>query len=300
MSENILRQLGVTVFSNQGLLPLRIKGPITQTRLLVDAEESSQALSGLLIALPFGQKDADIRLTGLKSRPYVEMTLEMLSQFGIEVWHEDLMRYRIKARQQINIDQYTIEGDWSGAAFALVAGAMAGKCTLHQLNPYSAQGDKNILDVLEQCGAQIEVHEAGISVSKNQLEAFEYHAEDTPDLFPPLVALAANCEGTSIIHGISRLFNKESNRFEALQKEFGQLNIDIKKEGDSMLVHGGKIKGAQVFTHHDHRVAMSLFIAGLRAESPVIIDGMECISKSYPGFLADMARLKADYSILEP
>jgi len=199
-----------------------------------------------------------------------------------------------------NTKQYDIEGDWSGAAFALVAGAISGQSTVYQLNTSSFQGDKNILKVLQECGAKVKTDGKGITVSKSDLIAFECNAEDTPDLFPPLVALAANSSGTSKIHGISRLIHKESNRFEALKKEFGLLNIRIEKEGDTMLVHGGKIGGAQVFSHNDHRIAMALFVAALSAKDPVIIDGMECISKSYPGFLKDMADLHADHSILEP
>lgn len=299
-TEDILVKLGVKVHSNQGFLPLRVKGPIHQSLLEVDAANSSQELTGLLITLPFCTKGGEIHVKGLKSRPYIEMTLEMLQKFGIEVWHKDLSYFRITGRQQINTGHFTVEGDWSGAAFILVAGAISGKCVVRQLNTDSMQGDKNILGVLKKCGTTIETEGHSVTAEKKDLNAFEYFAEDTPDLFPPLVALASHCRGSSKIHGISRLFHKESNRFEALQKEFGKLQVDIQKEGDSMLVQGGNLRGGQVYSHQDHRIAMSLFVAGLAGKSPVIIDGMECITKSYPNFLNDMTRLKADYSILEP
>lgn len=299
-SIDMLLQMGVSVQSNNGFLPLRIKGPVNQNILTMDAQLSSQVLSGLLIALPFCQKNSEISLTGLNSRPYIEMTLEMLERSGIVISRHDLSYFSIQGKQKINAKQFDIEGDWSGAAFALVAGAISGQCTVDQLNSSSVQGDKNILKVLQDCGAKVENNGKQITVSKSDLVAFEYHAEGTPDLFPPLVALAANCSGTSKIHGISRLIHKESNRFEALKKEFGLLNIRIQNEGDTMFVQGGKIGGANVFSHNDHRIAMALFVAGLNAKDPVIINGMECISKSYPGFLRDMADLHADHSILEP
>ncbi|HAY71245.1 MAG TPA: 3-phosphoshikimate 1-carboxyvinyltransferase [Saprospirales bacterium] len=299
-SIEILHQMGVSVQSNNGFLPLRIKGPVNQNIFTVDAQLSSQVLSGLLIALPFCQKNSEISLTGLNSRPYIEMTLEILERSGIAIISKDLSYFSIRGKQKNNSKQYDIEGDWSGAAFALVAGAIAGQSTVDQLNTSSFQGDKNILKVLEESGAKVDTHGRRITVSKSSLVAFDYNAEDTPDLFPPLVSLAANCSGTSKIHGISRLIHKESNRFETLKKEFGLLNIRIDNEGDTMLVHGGKIGGASVFSHLDHRIAMALFVAALSAKNPVIIDGMECISKSYPGFLKDMAGLGADHSILDP
>ncbi len=300
MSENILRQLGVSVRSNNGFLPITIKGPVADPVINTDAKDSSQALTGLLMALPFGKKDAEIRLTGLKSRPYIAMTLDILEKFGIEIRQNDLKHFAIHGRQNINLDHFCIEGDWSSASFALVAGAIAGQCTVDQLNITSVQGDRNILGILDQCGASIQEKDNSVTITKSGLKAFEYDAQDTPDLFPPLVALAANCYGTTKIHGVSRLAFKESNRYEALRQEFGKLRIHIGKEGDTMLIEGGKIHGGFVNTYNDHRIAMALFVAALCAKGQVVIEGMECISKSYPGFLEDMKILNADYDFLEP
>ena len=189
---------------------------------------------------------------------------------------------------QDGVLEYTVEGDWSGGAFLLVAGAIAGPITIGGLDNWSTQADKAILQALCDCGAMVETGEEELRIGPGRLHAFRFNATDCPDLFPPLVALAAYCEGTSVISGVSRLAHKESNRGLTLQEEFGKMGIAIDLVGDTMLVRGGAIRGARVHSRHDHRIAMACAVAALRADGEVIIEDAQAIDKSYPDFYRDL------------
>jgi 3-phosphoshikimate 1-carboxyvinyltransferase len=193
---------------------------------------------------------------------------------------------------------YTVEGDWSGGAFLLVAGAVAGGITVKGLDVFSTQADKAILKTLMDCGANISIETEQIVVSPagvRGLQPFHFNATDCPDLFPPLVALAAYCNGTSVIEGVSRLAHKESNRGLTLQQEFKKMGAEIKLQDDLMIIEGGGgLKGAKIHSHHDHRIAMACAVAALKAAGETIIEGAEAINKSYPGFFEDLKSLHAD------
>jgi 3-phosphoshikimate 1-carboxyvinyltransferase len=187
--------------------------------------------------------------------------------------------------------EYTVEGDWSGGAFLLVAGAVAGPITVKGLDIRSTQADKAILQALRDSGAAIEIKN-DIVVGPAKLKAFRFDATECPDLFPPLVALAAYCEGTTVIEGVSRLAHKESNRGLTLQDEFGKMGLTIELDGDRMLVYGGgALKGATVHSRHDHRIAMACAVGALRAAGPVTIEEAEAINKSYPDFYEHIKQL---------
>jgi 3-phosphoshikimate 1-carboxyvinyltransferase len=288
-----LRQIGAGCKTNKGYAPVTIAGPAEGGKIEIDAAVSSQFLTGLLMALPLCPKDSVIEVTGLKSTPYVRMTLGLLDNFGLNVkYRDDLTEFAIEGAQSYRPTTYTIEGDWSGASFLLVAGAVAGRATVTGLDPLSFQADRAILDVIEGAGARVNVEENVVSVEKRKLEAFSFDATDCPDLFPPLVALAAHCEGTSVIRGARRLMHKESDRARALQEEFGKMGIVVETTGDEMRVHGGVVRGATVDSHNDHRIAMACGVAALAAQGEVLIEGSECVAKSYPGFFSDLDRLK--------
>jgi 3-phosphoshikimate 1-carboxyvinyltransferase len=194
--------------------------------------------------------------------------------------------------------EYAVEGDWSGAAFLLVAGAVAGNIALTGLDPASAQADKSVLEALVNSGAKISVSPARIQVGQALLKSFHFNATDCPDLFPPLVALAAFCNGKTTIEGVSRLAHKESNRALTLQEEFGKMGVRIDLIDDLMIIHGGgNVTGAVVHSRHDHRIAMACAVAALRASGPTTIQKADAISKSYPGFYEDLLALKAQVSV---
>src|SRR6266496_1220284 len=195
------------------------------------------------------------------------------------------------------------ESDWSGGAFLLIAGAIAGNITVQGLDIASTQADKAVLKALMDCGCKILIEEKQIQVGPGELKAFHFDATDCPDLFPPLVALASYCEGTTVIEGVYRLTHKESNRALTLQEEFGKMGIEIELQGNKMHIRGGTgVKGAHVHSRHDHRIAMACAVEALKAEGETIIDDAEAVNKSYPNFYEHIqllgAKLNAQYSTL--
>lgn len=290
-----LRDLGVDVRSHGGLLPLTVTGPIMGGETTVDGSVSSQFITGLLMALPLAKYDTTFRVTSVKSTPYIDMTLDLLDRFGIETKHNDYVEFYVEGGQKYVPCEFSIEGDWSGASCMLVAGAIAGSLTVRNLNQMSKQADITILDALALAGAEIEIMRDAVKVTQPEyLSAFEFDATHCPDLFPALVALAANCHGISNISGAGRLLHKESDRAESLREEYARLGIEVDiSRPDVIYIRGGEIKGATVDSHADHRIAMSLAVAALNSSAPVTITGAESVDKSYPAFWADLEYISA-------
>ena len=289
-----LQNLGVNCNTNNGFLPVKVKGPIRGGKVEVDGSESSQFISGLLMACPLAKSDTEVLVSDLKSRPYIDLTIDLLKKFNIKIENLDYQHFKIQGNQKYKSANIELEGDWSGAAFLLVASALNGEVRVSGLNQFSEQADRNILVALAEAGVQLKHENGDISISKSQLSAFEFDATHCPDLFPPLAVLAAAANGVSKIKGVDRLKNKESNRGKTLQEELGKLGIEIILDGNMMLVKGGKIKGGTIFSHHDHRIAMAAAVSGLNAEKPVIIQNAECVSKSWPSFFDDLKSLNVD------
>jgi 3-phosphoshikimate 1-carboxyvinyltransferase len=298
--DEILPQLGVKIKSNEGKLPMVIQGPLQPKNIEVDGSLSSQFLTGLLMAYAAaGAKDVSIKVNNLKSKPYIALTLDVMKQFGLQVpenknFEEFIFPGNPAHHSPSPIHQYTVEGDWSGGAFLLVAGAIAGPITVRGLDMMSTQADKAIAEALMKANAGIAIEAKGIKLHPAQMKAFEFDATDCPDLFPPLVALAAYCKGQTKIKGVSRLTHKESNRALTLQDEFDKMGVRIDLEDDMMVVHGGGIvKGADVHSHHDHRIAMACAVAALKANSETVIEEAQAVNKSYPDFYEHLRQLGA-------
>lgn len=296
--DEIFPQLNVSIKSNSGKLPLHIKGPIVPKTITVDGSLSSQFLTGLLMSYSsLNASNVSINVVDLKSKPYIDLTLDVMKQFGMKIPVNH--NYREFSFSNENIVQtnnhpitYQVEGDWSGASFLLVAAAIAGSIELKGLKINSTQADKAILNALKDCGCLLELHNDVIKVSCDELKPFTFNATECPDLFPPLVALASFCKGQSFIKGVTRLKHKESNRALTLQEEFMKLGVKIDINDDVMIIHGvEKVKSAQVFSHQDHRITMACAIAALRSEGVIEIDGAEAINKSYPNFYKDLISL---------
>ena len=292
--------LGVEIHSNSGKLPIMLRGPLHPKNITVNGSMSSQFLTGLLFAFAKACKaPVNIRVKDLSSRPYIDLTISVLNYFGFQVDNENYETFTLHPRKALMAHsiKYTVEGDWSNAAFLLVAGAVSGEITLAGADLNSKQGDKNIMEALYDCGAEVKIHEREITVKKNKLKAFDFDATHSPDLFPPLVALAAYCQGTSTIKGVNRLLFKESNRALTLRNEFKKMNVDIELNGDLMLIKGGReVKGAKVSSNNDHRIAMACAVAALGAKGNTTIHDADAINKSYPGFYKDLKELKARVS----
>ncbi len=296
--DEIFPKLGIQITSNGGKLPLKIKGPLQPVNIEVDGSLSSQFLTGLLMAYgAAGAEDVAIRVKNLKSKPYIDLTLQVMKHFGVEVENQDYEAFYFRRPQRYFAENYVVEGDWSGAAFLLVAGAVSGKIFVRGLDINSTQADKAIMQALMSSGADIEMQEEGIVIGPADLQGFHFDATDCPDLFPPLVALASYCKGTTVIEGVSRLAHKESNRGITLQEEFGRMGIDIELAGDKMTISGGKVAGANVHSHHDHRIAMACAVAALKASGDTIIEDADAVNKSYPNFFRHLEILGVSVDI---
>ena len=298
--DEIFPKLGISIQSNSGFLPITIRGPLKPANIEIDGSLSSQFLTGLLMAYAAaGARDVEIKVNDLKSKPYIDLTLDVLKKFGVDVENHKYETFKFGYTAEngnlLEPATYTVEGDWSAGAFLLVAGAIAGNITVKGLNKASAQADKEILKALIDCGAAITVDENTVTIGPAPLTAFSFDATDCPDLFPPLVALASYCEGISYIKGVSRLAHKESNRGVTLQEEFGKMGILVELDDDIMRVHGGSaIRGASVRSHHDHRIAMACAVAALNAEGETVIGDAEAVNKSFPDFYDRLKSLGAN------
>lgn len=290
--EEHLTQMGVRVISKKGFLPLIIQGKMIGGTMEIDGSASSQFLSGMLMSLPLIDEDSTLIVHNLKSIPYVQMTLNTLQAFGIEVEHEHFEKFSVAGRQAYSCANYTVEGDWSSASYWLVAAALGHSVSVSGLNLESAQADKHLLEILESASCTIVTSNDQITVDGSKRKAFTTDATHCPDLFPALVTFAAFCDGVSIISGVHRLKNKESDRGQALQQEFGKLGLKIDIEGDKMIVHGGtELVSTHVDSHNDHRIAMCLAIAASKLAGEMTITGAESVAKSYPGFWGDFGKL---------
>ena len=285
-----LRQLGVEVRDGGGRLPIEVKGPMRGGEITVDGSVSSQFITGLLLALPLSESDTVINVTKAVSKPYLDMTIDIASRFGVAIEHNDYEQFYIAGGQSYTPMSYSIEGDWSAAAMLLVAGAVAGQVTVGNISMLSKQADVAICRALVAAGAELTSEQASITAAHRPLQAFEFDATECPDLFPALATLAAAAEGVSTLVGTRRLEHKESNRAEAIAKEFGRLGIEVDLSTDNVMkIRGGKIAGGvEVDSHGDHRMAMTLAVAGLISDNGVTIRGAECVAKSYPNFFEDI------------
>ncbi|TVR74010.1 MAG: 3-phosphoshikimate 1-carboxyvinyltransferase [Marinilabiliales bacterium] len=290
--EESLRALGVECTTVNGCLPVTVRGPLPGGKAVIDGSFSSQVLTGILIASPYAASDVTLLVKNLKSRPYIDMTLKVMELFGVEVENRGYSEFLVRHGQRYQPREYRVEGDWSGAAFLLVAGATGGSVTVENLDTSSPQADRAIVDALERAGANVATGTGEVTVSRGNLEAFMFDATDCPDLFPPLVTLAAFCEGTTTIRGAERLLHKESNRAATLSREFGKLGVEVKVTGDIMKIKGGGCNGGTVESHGDHRIAMACATAAIAAHGEVLIEGAEAVAKSYPRFFEDMESLR--------
>ena len=295
-------------------VPLTIEGPLKAGRAEISGKHGSQLISGLLMALPFAEKNSSLIVHEPKSIPYMFITLEVLKKFGIKVGNDMLggpdflasegdwslcteMVFKMKGGQKYKAADIDLEGDWSAAANFLVAGAVFGKVVLHGLDTTSLQADLSIMDILMDAGAslsQLDGDKGDITVQRAPLKAFNVDASNCPDLFPIISVLAAFCQGTSRLAGVGRLANKESDRAKAILEMLTSMGVKASIEGDEMVIEGhglaqrllggSLLKGGSYTSHHDHRMVMALKVAAHGADGPIMIDDEECVAKSFPQF----------------
>jgi len=287
-----LPALGIGIPGFTGYLPFSVQGPLQARSVKVNAAGGSQFLSGLLFALSgCATEPITISVTGLKSKPYIDLTLGILSHFGKPIKHNNYREFYIDPAIFVNKEtiEINIAGDWSSAAFMLVAGALAGNISVTNLNFNSKQADKAIIDVLKNAGAEMAITDNSVTVKSSFLQPFEFDATHCPDLFPILAVLATCCNGESCIKGVHRLFNKESNRVASIADMLWDFQVPFSMEDDTLSISGqGFFQGTRIDSQDDHRIVMAAAIAALRANGPVEISNAIAINKSYPDFFKDL------------
>lgn len=282
----LFAQHGVQCETDGGL-PLTVRGQLTPGRYEIAGNISSQYITGLLLALPILDGDSEIVLTTeLESRPYVDMTVKVMADYSVFVEETDY-GYFIKGNQNYVKRDYIVEGDWSQAAFFMVAGALFGDVTLTGLDLNSSQGDKQIVNILKRFGASIEVSEDSICVHKSSLKGIEINAKNIPDMVPSLAVAGAYASGETIITGAERLRLKESDRIESVVYNLSKLGADITVLPDGMVIRHSVLHPAELRGYNDHRIVMSMTVAATGVDGECVIDDAQSISKSYPAFFDD-------------
>jgi len=274
-----------------------VKGKLVAGRYEIDATISSQYVTGLLMALPLLEGESEIVLLGRAvSAPYIEITLEVLAAAGIEIERRET-GYFIPGRKRYLPIESCIPGDFSGAAFPLVSGALGGAVTVSGLDLSSKQGDKAIVDVLRSVGADVVVSGNAITVRKDRLEGFIADVGETPDLAPVLAVLASYATGKSVLRRVSRLRAKESDRLLAIREMLTAAGIETGEGADELIIVGGQPHGGRFMTFADHRMAMAEAVLAAYSTGESEIDDMTCVKKSYPSFWRDYSALGGEYEV---
>jgi 3-phosphoshikimate 1-carboxyvinyltransferase len=290
-----LAQLGVQAVSEKGdgCPPVMVHGGLRGGKANLSGAISSQYLSALLFISPLAPQGAAIEITGdLVSRPYVDLTLDVLGDFGISYYREGYRYFHLPGGQCYLAQDYAIEADASSASYFWAAAALTrGRVTIANLFADSSQGDVGFLKVLEQLGCRVSSGEAGLTVEGGPLQGVEVDMAAMPDLVPTLAVLAAFAQGETVITGVSHLRHKESDRLAAVAAELGKMGITVRETADGLVITGGEPHGAAIDTYQDHRIAMSFAVAGLRAPGTVINDP-DCVAKSFPEFWDYFAKLR--------
>ena len=283
-------------------LPFVSFGKLNGGEFTVPGNISSQFISGILLALPLTESGGTVVVTdGLQSRGYVDMTIRTMKKFGVDCGKNGVDNYVVNSSSgYVSPGIYRVEGDWSGAAFFLAAGAISGDVTVSGLDVESAQADRVILDVLREFGAEVTCDGEDIRVKSAGARPFSLDVSDCPDLFPILAVLACKANGTSRLYNASRLRLKESDRVATTAAMLRALSVDVEETEDALTIHGvGSVKGCAVSGAGDHRIIMSAAIASLmcsgQGNPSIMITDAEAISKSYPSFFRDLVACGGEY-----
>lgn len=284
---------GIEYSNEEGKLPLRIKGSLRPGTFKVRGDVSSQFITGLMFVLPLLKGPSVIEVTTpLQSKGYTTLTLDMLQRFGVYIEEDGLGNFHIKGNQKYKSRDYSVEGDYSQAAFWVVAGLLGGEIKLRGMGPNSAQGDRAILDIAQKMGGSIEKGQDFIKVGPGPTHGIEVDASQCPDLVPILAVLGALSTGTTRIVNAKRSRFKESDRLRAISSELNKLDAAVTELKEGLLIEGKeKLKGGEVHGWNDHRIVMALAIASIKCREPVIITGGDAVKKSYPHFWNDFASI---------
>lgn len=289
---DVLPAFQVNLIDFNGHVPFSVVGPLKAKNIKVDGSLSSQFISGLLFSLAHSAKEkTELEVVDLVSKPYLDLTLEVLALFGKKINHNNYQTFTINPDlfTVVGPVQVSVESDWSSAAFWIAAATIKGAIALSGLNKNSFQADKMILEIVRNVGANVFWENDVLKISSGNLNAFDTDLTDAPDLFPVLAILAACCDGESRIKGVHRLVHKESNRAESIHNLLSQLCVSFSEEQDTLVIIGSTVfKPLQYNCPNDHRMAMAAALAAMNCTGAIEISNSECVQKSYPDFWKDL------------
>ena len=294
------QQLGYS--TENGQLPLTVNGRLQPGYYQLPGDVSSQYVSGLLFALPLLEGDSVLEITSpLESASYVNLTLSCLAKYGIKIENEGHRLYKIPGRQKYQPQNSNVEGDWSQAAFWLVAGALGRQVSSTGLTADSLQGDRAVLNIMQRMGAKLTQEQEAVTAEQSTTAGCVIDAADCPDIIPVLTVLAAVSAGTTKIINAARLRIKECDRLAAMTSELNKLGAKITELPDGLIIEGceqGLRGGAQVDAWNDHRIAMSLAVAAAACNEPFTLTGAASVAKSYPEFWQDYLQAGGKMEVL--
>lgn len=305
-SESLFRRPFIDEFRSIGLSVniinsnlISVIGSINSGVFHIDGSITSQLLTALLMVLPTLKSDSIIYVNNLKSKSYVDLTLDLISYYSVKVVHSNYEVFHIKGGQCYKIVENYEEGDWSGASFIASAASIAAEApvSIKGLDINSVQADRKLLEILDKCEVNYSYDRTNklLIINRSNIKAFEYDFSDCPDLIPAVISLAINSDSKSFFYGADRLKYKESDRIKALISEYAKCNIFIKYESNSMIVNPGKFISNKVDNHNDHRIAMSLAVSSLKSDRTLKMSNEFCVNKSYPKFWKDLELLGVRY-----
>ena len=295
-----LSNLGVKVETRDGKCPVSFQGPLQGGRTEV-VGTSSQFLTSLLFAAPFAKNDTEIFPVDLQEKPYVEITLGWLERLGIKLEAaSDMSYFKVPCGQKFKAFDWTIPADFSTAAFPLGAGAITtGEVRIRNLDFDDLQGDKAVFAFVERFGAKVEHLEEYTRVSAGKLHGVELDLNATPDALPLLAVVAACAEGSSRFFNVAQARIKETDRITCMARELGKMGIEVQELPDGMIIHGGRLRGAELEGYDDHRIVMALTVAALAADGESVINDAESAGVTYPDFIDDFKSLGADIEVMK-
>lgn len=295
---DLLKEHGNSFSSSH--LPITVSGKTQAGIFNIAGNVSSQFISGLLFALPLLKEKSVIRITSaLQSSAYVNMTIDTLKKFAINVDRNENEFIINSIDNYTSPTEYIVEGDWSNAAFFMVLGAIGGKVTIKNLNFNSRQSDKMLIDVLSLVGVNYKISNNEITVEKSKIKPFNFDVSECPDLFPVLSVLACAATGKSTLYNAERLRIKESDRIKTTKELILKLGGNAEETNDSLIIYGsGKLNGGTVESYNDHRIAMSAFVASAICDNDIILKDVEAINKSYSSFSEDFKSIGGKVDVI--
>ncbi len=292
-----LKDLGAWAVSTKGdgHAPIVVRGRLKGGRAEIDGMDS-QPVSSLLIAASLADAPSDLIVRRPGEKPWVGVTLDWLARCGVEYSNDNFEHYRIRGRSRWGAFEAKVPLDWSAALYPIAAAVVTedSEVRIHGMDFADSQGDKAVVDVLRDMGADIEVADDVIAARSSKLAGREIDCNDFIDQFMLLAVVATRAEGETVLANAEVCRHKECDRISEMCKALTEMGAEVEERDDGLVIRGGPLRGARLDSRWDHRMAMTLAVAGLVADGTTVISGVECVKKTFPAFVAEMQAIGCD------